>query len=84
LVTVNAAPGTEETITLDKNTAIIEVNSVGGLSYLKYDGTATTAVYDEVILAGQTKHFRAEDSTTISVIGDGSVTYLSVIERLSE
>jgi len=70
-------------ITLNVDTTVLEVNSLGGVIFLKY-GTAdvTNANFDEVILDGGTRHYVVPTGVTaINLIDNGDGASVIVIEK---
>ena len=70
-------------ITLNVDTTVLEVNSLGGVIFLKY-GTddVTNANFDEVILDGGTRHYVVPTGVTaINLIDNGDGASVIVIEK---
>jgi len=70
-------------ITLNVDTTVLEVNSLGGVIFLKYGTDAVTnANFDEVILDGGTRHYVVPTGVTaINLIDNGDGASVIVIEK---
>ncbi len=80
--TVNAAISSAVTITLAPTTSLIEVTAIAESVCLRYQTGATTANFDEFILAGTTRHYVVPAGVTaISVIEFTASATVVVIEK---
>lgn len=81
-VTYDTSISSATDITLNANTALIEVTAINNGVFLRYASTASSSAFDEFILADSTRHFVVPAGvTTISVIEETASAKVVVIEK---
>ncbi len=81
-VTYDTTISSATNITLNASTALIEVTAINNGVFLRYQTGASSANFDEFILADSTRHFVIPDSVTVvSVIEETASAKVVVIEK---
>jgi len=81
-VTYDTSISTATDIVLNSATALIEVTAINNGVFLRYASTASSANFDEFILADSTRHFVIPAGvTTISVLEETASAKVVVIEK---
>jgi hypothetical protein len=81
-VTYDTSISSATDITLNANTALIEVTAINNGVFLRYATGVTSSAFDEFILADSTRHFVVPAGvTTISVIEETASAKVVVIEK---
>lgn len=81
-VTYDTSISSATDITLNTNTALIEVTAINNGVFLRYASTASSSAFDEFILADSTRHFVVPAGVTvISIIEETASAKAVVIEK---
>ena len=81
-VNYDTSISTATDITLNADTALIEVTAINAGIFLRYSATATSSNFDEFILADNTRHYVIPAGvTTVSVIEESTGAKVVVIEK---
>lgn len=68
-------------ITLNASTTYIEVTAIDKAILLKWDATASTSAFDEVIPANSTRVFYSKGKTTANFIEEAATAKLVCLEK---
>jgi len=81
-VNYDTSISTATDITLNADTALIEVTAINAGIFLRYASTASSSAFDEFILADNTRHFVVPAGVTvISIIEESAGAKAVVIEK---
>ena len=81
VATYDASVSSSTTVTLGSTTTYIEVTAISKPILLKWDATASTSAFDEIIPADSTKVFYSKGHTTANFIEQAASAVLVCIEK---
>jgi len=81
VATLDATISSSTAITLGSTTTYIEVTAIDKAILLKWDATASTSAFDEVIPANSTRTFYSKGKVTANFIEEQATAHLICLEK---